>query len=333
MLALMPLRPAPYEWVLPGLDQAELAASAEAIGERFGFTVRRESSALVLEGSRAAVDRAAEYYGSVTDEIEPPGELGRYRFRLAIALPDEDDPRPRIALEPRADNWAAWSVAGPLAEDVATAMQATEITGDPPPWAQKALAQEEAALPPRLPAIAVRGPLVLPGLVTTVTFGRPASKAAIERLLAADRLRVVIVVQADPSSEALPTGLAQIHPIGIDARILRTVEVDAGRVLVVKGIARVRVRDLGAQDAAVEEIPESGPPSRRFAALRDFASLDPLVADALGATRLAKVDALEAGFLADVVAKTLGGKIALKAYLEPDATARALLVEAAIARQ
>lgn len=331
----MPIRPPPYSWVLRSKNVEELLVAARGIAEELGFEVSRTSvdaaDSIVITGDDNAIEAAAERYDSCRDEIEAPADDEQYRFVIHLLAPDEDDPRPRIEVPPYGDNWAAWSVIGPLAEEVAERVGAVEITGDPPYWMQTELARDEGPTPETLPFLALRAPLVFPGLGTTTTFGRPASVALIERLLDAGMTRVALVLQRDPSIEDFPSALEDVEGIGVDARIVRTVRQEQGFIVAFKGIARVRVLgiDSGVDPARsrVERVEPAANP-HGFAALRKFASIDPFVIDAAGAAILGRIEELDAGFLADLVARANGdATLARSALLEVDPAKRARLVE------
>lgn len=237
-----------------------------------------------------------------------------------------------MEVRPYDDNWAAWSVTGPLAEALATAMHGSEITGDPPLWIQRELAASEEPTPARLPFLALRAPSVFPGFATATTFGRAASVRSISRLLALGQVRVVLVLQRDPAREQLPSSVDDLEPVAIDARILRAIRLEDSFMLVLKGITRLHVRGLD----LTPELPNvlvapvgfrSTTPSP-FTRLRSFASSDPFVRDTAGTSLLAEIDDLDAGSLADLVAMaSKDAGLATRALLEVDPTRRAQLVE------
>lgn len=338
--APMPLRPAPYTWTLPSLDLEGLIDSARRICERFGFVVSSvvgedEVPELRVEGDAEAVEAAAAHFDSSRDDIEPPCEGERYRIAFRLLEPDDEDPRARMEVLPYDDNWATWSVTGPLAEDLAAAVGGSEITGDPPLWIQRELATTEEPTPERLPFLAVRAPSLFPGFATTTTFGREASVRSIARLLELAQVRVVLVLQSDPARDQLPTTMDDLEPVAIDARILRAFPQDDSFILVLKGIARLHVRalDLTAElpSVLVTPIAVRTATAGSFTSLRSFASSDPFSRDAAGTSLLAEIENVDAGMLADLVAMaSKDAGLATRALAEIDSTKRAQLVESAI---
>ena len=217
--------------------------------EPFGFRVGEVNEddgtyALQVEGTSTALSAAATHFESDVESLDPPEDGERYRMLLQFSAPDEDDPRTRMAVPPHDDNWAAWSVVGPLAEAIAELLDGTEVTADPPPWLQKELAMEEVSAPERMPFLALRASSVFPGMVKVVTFGRATSIATIERLLVTGQVRVALVLQHNPASEDPPAQVDDVEPIAVDARIVKAVRQEGQVLLVLKGIARLHVRDL-----------------------------------------------------------------------------------------
>ena len=84
--------------------------------------------------------------------------------------------------------------------------------------------------------------------------------------------------------------------------------------------------------ADVAPVPSIVAPPAAAAGLRSFAAHDPIVSDAAGTTLLARMDELDAGELADLVALAMmDGELLRHAWLEVDPLRRVRLVEAKVA--
>jgi hypothetical protein len=341
----MPMRPHPYTWVVTTFGQAIFMAAAREVAEPLGFDVAGAthddgSYELQIEGTVGTMNVAAGHFESYVDDIDPPEDGTRYRMQIRFSPPSADEPRARMEVDPYDDNYAAWPVIGPLADALAANLGATEITGDPPLWVQEQLQAEEPPTPERVPFLALRGVMLFPGFASVVPFGRPASVEAIERMVARSRLRIALVIQRDPSREAPPVSIDDVWPIAIDARILKAVRQDEGFLVVLKGIARLHLRELEPNDDLASVLVAPVAPVARGAnvaghhdALRRFAKLDPIVLEQAGTSVVQRIDELDAGVVADLVAKASGDhELMMRALLTVDPAERASLVEAAIGR-
>ena len=153
--------------------------------------------------------------------------------------------------------------------------------------------------------------------------------------MATHQVRVALVLQRDPDSEDPPASSEDVEPIAVDARIVKAVRQDGGFALVLKGIARLQVRDLdnkGELPVVVVAPVETGPTVRGgHAALRRFAKFDPLVREEAGTALLSQVDVLDIGSVADLVAKAADdGDLTTRALLTVDPVQRAGVVEKAL---
>ncbi|MDP2313768.1 MAG: endopeptidase La [Pseudomonadota bacterium] len=92
------------------------------------------------------------------------------------------------------------------------------------------------------PAVALRGLVQFPGMISTLTVGRGASVAALDAHLD-HHLDLVLVLQRDAGLEN--PGPEDVHPVGVLARALRTLGMPDGGVRVLfEVLDRVTVRDF-----------------------------------------------------------------------------------------
>ena len=92
------------------------------------------------------------------------------------------------------------------------------------------------------PAVALRGTVQFPGMISTLTVGRGASVAALDAHLD-HHLDLVLVLQRDPGLEN--PGPEDVHKVGVLARALRTLGLPDGSVRVLFEILdRVNVKDF-----------------------------------------------------------------------------------------
>src|SRR5262249_24740999 len=149
-------------------------------------------------------------------------------------------------------NWAAWPVVGPLGDHLAGLLSGTEITGDGPSWIQRELDAQEPPVPAHLPYLVLRKATLFPGRVRVMPFGRPASVAAVERMIERKQPHLAILIQRDTWQEDFPQRLEEVLPVGIYSRIVRAEREDDAYQLILKGIERLIVRTLAAEVAGVE---------------------------------------------------------------------------------
>src|SRR5918998_4775194 len=98
---------------------------------------------------------------------------------------------------------------------------------------------EPLDLPERLPVLPLRDVVVFPHVVIPLLVGRPASLAAVESALAADRL---ILLVAQRVADVQDPAAADLYRVGVVARVLQVNRLPSGttRVLV-EGVSRARV--------------------------------------------------------------------------------------------
>ncbi|MDO9280627.1 MAG: endopeptidase La, partial [Pseudomonadota bacterium] len=95
----------------------------------------------------------------------------------------------------------------------------------------------------QFPAVALRGLVQFPGMISTLTVGRGASVLALDSHLD-HHLDLVLVLQRDAGLEN--PGPDDVHPVGVLARALRTLGLPDGGVRVLFEILdRVQVKDFG----------------------------------------------------------------------------------------
>ncbi len=97
-------------------------------------------------------------------------------------------------------------------------------------------------MPKLFPAVALRGTVQFPGMISTLTVPRGPSVSALDAHLD-HHLDLVLVLQKDPGLEN--PGPEDVHPVGVLARALRTLGMPDGGVRVLFEILdRVHVRDF-----------------------------------------------------------------------------------------
>jgi ATP-dependent Lon protease len=125
--------------------------------------------------------------------------------------------------------------------------------------------------------VPVRGAVLFPEMVMPITIGRPASIAAAQQAVREQR-QIVLVLQRDPN--IMEPGLADLHPIGVTANILRYITAsETEHHLVCQGVQRFRITELApgwpfmlARGLHLPEPSETSPEiEARFLNLRDQA--------------------------------------------------------------
>jgi len=108
-----------------------------------------------------------------------------------------------------------------------------------------------------VPLVPLREGVVFPHTEAVLTFGRPRSNAGVEAAFRSDRL-IVFVAQKNP--KVSEPKLSDIYSIGTLCTIERILKTDGEVNALVKGRARVRVKEMTASEpfliANVQEIPE-----------------------------------------------------------------------------
>ena len=128
-----------------------------------------------------------------------------------------------------------------------------------------------------LPVLPLRDTLVFPELFVSIKVGRHASLAALKTAVESDR-RLITVLQR--KSDTDEPDLKDLHEVGTICRVTRVEQADGGAVVVVQGVARVRL--------------EEAVPQEEYLAVQ-YEELEPLstdVAGAEGGEEQARVDAL-----------------------------------------
>lgn len=119
-----------------------------------------------------------------------------------------------------------------------------------------------------VPLVPLREGAVFPHTEAVLTFGRPKSNAGVEAAFRTDRL-IVFVTQKNP--QANEPGLNDIYSVGTLCSIERVLKNDGEINALVKGMSRVRILDLQAQEpfllARVEELLEKTEESDELTAL------------------------------------------------------------------
>jgi ATP-dependent Lon protease len=89
----------------------------------------------------------------------------------------------------------------------------------------------------------LRNLVLFPGVVMPVDVGRPGSLQLVEDVVRHQPARLVVATQRDKEIES--PGLEDLHPIGVEAEVLRVVKVaDSRYTLVLRGLMRVRLNSL-----------------------------------------------------------------------------------------
>ncbi|ROR32065.1 endopeptidase La [Inmirania thermothiophila] len=115
-----------------------------------------------------------------------------------------------------------------------------------------------------LPLVPLRGTVLFPGMVAPITVGRPASVAAAQAAVHWER-PLLLVAQRDPAVES--PAADDLHPVGVQARVLRYVTTpDGNHHVIVQAEARFRIAELV--------------PGHPFLAARGVAIAEPETADA-----------------------------------------------------
>ena len=118
-------------------------------------------------------------------------------------------------------------------------------------------APETPSLPSELPVVPLRETVVLPMTVAPLGVGRPVSVEAINRVLAGDRM-VLLLLQRGDAEEPSPEDL---HRVGTVAIIRQMAKAPTGMRLLVEGIVRARAEflqnDKGFVRALLKPLPES----------------------------------------------------------------------------
>lgn len=116
--------------------------------------------------------------------------------------------------------------------------------------------------------VPLRDGVVFPHTEAVLTFGRPKSNAGVEAAFRTDRL-IVFVTQKN--SQANEPGMNDIYGVGTLCSIERILKTDGEINALVKGMSRVKINQLTAQEpfllAQVEELPETVEESDEMTAL------------------------------------------------------------------
>ena len=97
----------------------------------------------------------------------------------------------------------------------------------------------DRATPPTLPVLTLRNLVLFPGVVIPVDVGRAGSLRLIEEVAKRTPPHFAVATQRDPQVEE--PGPADLHPVGVEAEILKVVKLSDTRVtVVVRGLTRRR---------------------------------------------------------------------------------------------
>ncbi len=107
-----------------------------------------------------------------------------------------------------------------------------------------------------LPVLPLRDTLVFPELFVSIKVGRHASLAALKTAVESDR-RLITVLQRQPETDE--PDVDDLHDVGTICRVTRVEQGDAGAVVVVQGVTRVRLGRVVSNDEYLavdyEELP------------------------------------------------------------------------------
>ncbi|MDB5368850.1 MAG: lon [Roseomonas sp.] len=171
--------------------------------------------------------------------------------------------------------------------------------------------QALAAPADELILIPIREAVLFPGMVVPISADRAAAATGLQESARQGR-HVVVVLQRDPAKEA--PGLADLYPIGTEARLLRYVTSPDGRThtAIVQGIGRVRLLDLAGAEpfssVRVERLKDPAGPGgaeveARTHRMREQALEALQLIGQASPEMIASIQSMEeAGALADVVA-------------------------------
>jgi ATP-dependent Lon protease len=127
-------------------------------------------------------------------------------------------------------------------------------------------------VPADLPLVPLRDTVIFPGMTLPLFIGRPASVAALDAALAADRL-LVAVAQRSPATVAPERG--DLYQVGTLVRVIQIFRLpDGTRRVLAEGLATVRVVDIqpaqGHPMARVEPFPDPAAGTEERAVDRDL---------------------------------------------------------------
>jgi ATP-dependent Lon protease len=94
-----------------------------------------------------------------------------------------------------------------------------------------------------LPVLPLKNSVLYPNLVMPLAVGRKASLAAVEAALAKEDQQLAVVCQLDGSIEE--PRVSDLFRIGTRAVIKKVVRTEGGMQIVVQGLERVEIRDVG----------------------------------------------------------------------------------------
>ncbi|MBD3220037.1 endopeptidase La [bacterium] len=190
---------------------------------------------------------------------------------------------------------------------------------------------EEHLVPSRLPLLPLRDVVVFPFMVTPLLVGRPASVAAVEAAMEAEKL-LCVVAQREADTEE--PDQEDLFAVGTVIRVLQVIRTpDETLKILVEGLARVDIDDLQeteehlwASVAPRHDDTQSGPRSEALARsikerFKDYVRLNKRLPDEvlLSVLNLEEIDRM-----ADSISAYILGKTSLKQELleEPDVELR-----------
>ena len=133
-----------------------------------------------------------------------------------------------------------------------------------------------------LPVLPLRDTLVFPELFVSIKVGRHASLAALKTAVESDR-RLITVLQRQPETDE--PDMDDLHEVGTICRVTRVEQGDAGAVVVVQGVTRVRLGDVVSNDEYLAVGYEEMPALSMEVGGDDQARVDALLSETLDVAR------------------------------------------------
>ena len=133
-----------------------------------------------------------------------------------------------------------------------------------------------------LPVLPLRDTLVFPELFVSIKVGRHASLAALKTAVESDR-RLITVLQRQPETDE--PDMDDLHEVGTICRVTRVEQGDAGAVVVVQGVTRVRLGEVVSNDEYLAVGYEEMPALSMEVGGDDQARVDALLSETLDVAR------------------------------------------------
>lgn len=184
-----------------------------------------------------------------------------------------------------------------------------------PPAPAGSRAEERNSIPDTLPILPTRGVAVFPGIIGSLTIGRPASRKLLEDSLPQSKIIGVFAQKNVEQDQPTP---ADIHSIGVACAVHKLMRQpdDAGVVIVVSALERIVLKEVVSSEpflrARIEVLHSAPPPAddKQWQAtlqqLRESAlELVSLVPDAPAQAAVLIRTVEDPGLLADLIANSL----------------------------